>query len=172
MRGLEKLTYVRLADALTQSGAVQQDQLTPLLEECDQNKSPLPELVVRTSIVSEWDLLQTVSEQFNLPFIFPSQYDLDKALINSLDAKFLQDHNIIPMSRFGDVLTVIMPILTPYDVLEELERMSGAEVFPFVGLISENTRALLNAIQTKKNDTNEWESLFDEADATVQKDQD
>ncbi|MCB9882724.1 MAG: hypothetical protein H6834_13120 [Planctomycetes bacterium] len=171
MRGLEKLTYVRLAEALNQTGSVPQDRITALLQDAEKNKQPLPELVVRENLMSEWELLQVVSEHFSLPVIFPAQQDLNKDLVQSIDIGFLETHNVVPMGKFGEIMTLIMPILTPFPILEKLEQMTGCEVFPYVGLISENTRAILGLVaeRKKKGGGDDWESLFDEADATVQK---
>ena len=36
----------------------------------------------------------------------------------------------------------VMPVLTPYEVLEEIQRQHSCELFPYVGVVSENKKVL------------------------------
>ena len=94
-------------------------------------------------------------------------------LFKKLNIEVLRSKNILPLARFGDVLSVAMPIFTPASELQELEREHRVEIFPFTGPISENSQILLDH-GTRPGKQNlaimesGWEKLFDEAEATIQ----
>ena len=170
MRGLEKLTYVRLAEALAQLGSLDQAYLAEILKESDRDGAPFPALLIRDEVLTEWELTRITSEHFALPIIFPMSYDLDRRVVQSADEHFLQKNNILPLARFGHIVTVVMPILSPFTVLEQMEKMMRAEVFPFVGPISENTQLLMDHFHEKAKSSDNglgWEKMFDEVDASI-----
>jgi hypothetical protein len=173
MKGLDKFTYPRLAEALIQRGSVDPNVVRGLLQESERSGQPLPELLVREELFSEWELVRLVGDHFNVPILYPLQYELDNNLMQKLGLEKLRELNLLPLARFGDVVTVVMPILTPVSELQELERVHKIEIFPFTGPISENSQVLLEhgAKRGKKSATpldSSWEKLFDEAEATIQ----
>ena len=173
MRGLEKLNYVRLAEALAQDGNLDQSYLSEILKESDRDDSHFPALLIRDDVISEWELTRITSEHFGLPILFPMQYDLDPKVFQMAEDEFILKNNILPLGRFGHIITVVMPVLSPFTVLEQIEKMLKAEVFPFVGPISENTQILMDYHHQRKDKAGElsgWERMFDEIDATIEKD--
>ena len=175
MKGLDKLTYPRLAEALIQRGSVDQTLVRQLLQESERSGQPLPELLVRDEIFSEWELVRLVSDHFTLPMIYPLQYELDSSLMKKFGIEVLRQKNLLPLAKFGDIVTMAMPILTPVTDLQELEREHKIEIFPFAAPISENSQILMEqgGKGGKKNETildSSWEKLFDEAEATLQED--
>jgi hypothetical protein len=173
MKGLDKLTYPRLAEALIQTGSVDQALVRQLLQESERSGQALPELLVRHELFSEWELVRLVADHFTLPILYPLQYEIDGNLLKKLGVEMLRRKNLLPLARFGDIVTVVMPVLTPVSELQELEREHKIEIFPFTGPISENSQLLLEqgAKGGKKNEPlvdSSWEKLFDEAEATIQ----
>ncbi len=186
MKGIEKLTSVRLAEVIAQKNAVPSEVRTGALNTQDHLGEPFVEALVSGGHISEWDLAKLVAEHFQLPFIMAGNYDISKDARDRIDPETLFKHTIVPLDVYGDAVTLVMPILTPFEVLEAIQSEHDCEVFPYVGLISENktvlsglfegykdwaARDLVDRVERKKSASTEtrpdWMNIFDEADAKV-----
>jgi hypothetical protein len=85
---------------------------------------------------------------------------------------------------FDGLLTLTMPVLLSAETLDEIQKRTQMEVFPCVGLASENKKVLSELFPNRKaappkvaktvapgrNVSGAWQSLFDVADERVKKD--
>ncbi len=179
MKGLERITTVRLAEVISESGLVQTDQITEALYQQDSTGLPFIDFLVDTGVVSEWDLAKQVVDHFQIPFLVATNLEIEDQVVKSLPEDFVFKHSILPFASIGKVLNVMMPVFTPYKVLVEASEKSGLDVFPFVGLGSENRKVLFRvypehpkeepagvAPQKIEQDSS-WESVFDLGDEEV-----
>ncbi len=195
MKGLEKLTCIRLAEVLTQKGSIATDAITDALYAQDRHGESFVDVLVSGGHIAEWDLAKVVVENFQLPFFMGSSYEIPDVAKSAI-SKEVQFHNLItPLDVFDKVLTVVMPILTPFEVLAKITKESGLQVYPFVGLISENKKVLRETYpefaewlkkyqaardrqSTEKNTEkkeaagagDDWMNMFDSADQGVRED--
>ena len=188
MKGLDRLTIVRLAEVLSQNGSVPTEQITDALYQQDKTGIPFVDLVIESGEVSEWDIAKCVVQHFQLPFLMTSNLDIDRKAVELLPEDFLFEHRIVPFSNCGEVLSVSMPILTPFKVLTQAQSLCAREIFPFVGLTSENRKILSELFPEHKEvdpgermaaggdkslDTDSsWQNIFDIGDEQVLKDLD
>ncbi len=142
MKGLEKLTTIRLAEVLTQKGAVPSEALTDALYTQDKTGEPFCQILVNGGFITEWDLAKIVCEAFQLPFLMASSYDVKEETTSHLPKELLFKHQIVPLDVFGNVVTVLMPVLTPFEALAKIQKEHNVEFFPYVGLFSENKKFL------------------------------
>ena len=188
MKGMERITTVRLAEALSQSGAVPTEIITDALYQQDQTGIPFCEVLVDAGEVSEWDLAKVVVQHFQLPFMMASSVTIDENAVKSVDEDFLFEHRLLPIDLCGDTLSVSMPVLVPHKILSQVESKSGKTVFPYVGLASENVKLLFQIFPEHTRDIERkvaavdqaqeadlggggaWESIFDVGDQEVLKD--
>ena len=191
MKGIEKLTSIRLAELLSQKDVVPTDVITDALYTQDQLGEPFVDVVVSGGHITEWDLAKLVVEHFQLPFVMASNYDISDEAAKRLPEEVLFSNLLVPLDLFEDAMTVVMPITTSYEVLSKIQKDHGVELFPYVGLISENKKVLQDRFSTfkgwladaeanreknrrsssekkgqgKKGD--DWMNMFDSADAAV-----
>lgn len=191
MKGIEKLTPIRLAEVLTQRGLVPNETITDALYSQDRYGESFSEVLVGSGHINEWDLAKVVVEVFGIPFLMASSYDITKDAQNAIPKELLFRHMIVPLDKLGNIVTVTMPILTPFDVLGKIGRDAGCEIYPFVGLIGENRKVLTGLFseyedwrteqerkreELRKSRSNrkerggDWMSMFDSADEQVRKD--
>lgn len=142
VKGLEKLTSVRLAEILSQKGTVPTESITDALYAQEKHGEAFVQVLVSGGHITEWDLAKAVTEHFQIPFLMASNYGIDEDVKNRLPSQLLFQNLIVPIDVFGDVVSVVMPILTPYDVLSRIQKDANCELFPYVGLISENKKVL------------------------------
>lgn len=142
MKGLEKLTCIRLAEVLTQKGAVPNDVITDALYAQERYGEAFVECLVTGGHVTEWDLAKLIVEHFQLPFLMASSYDVSEKAKTKFPREVLFRLRIVPIDVFDNVVTIAMPILTPYESLAKLKKEHAVHLFPYVGLISENRKVL------------------------------
>jgi hypothetical protein len=192
VKGLEKLTSIRLAEALTQRDAIPNDVITDALYAQDRHGESFVEVLIATGHITEWDLAKMVVEQFQVPFLMSGAYDIGDEAKNAVPKQLLFETLAVPLDRFENVLTIAMPILTPVEALARIRKESKCEVFPYVGLVSENKKVLAKLFpefadwmkETEKRREQQrlarakdepeggrgagnWTSIFDSGDAQV-----
>lgn len=147
MKGLQKLTSIRLAEVLSQKGVIPAETITDALYIQDKHGEPFVDNLIGSGHISEWDLARVVVENFQLPFILAGNYDISPEARDRLDKDILFRTLIVPLDVFGDVLTIAMPVLTPYHTLQQLQKDYGVSIFPYVGLVSENKKVLADMFE-------------------------
>lgn len=188
MKILEKLTSIRLAEVLTQKSVIATDAITDALYIQDQYGEPFVEILVSQDAISEWDLAKVVVEHFQLPFLSPSNYDISDEAKSAVPKQLLFEHMLVPLDVFDDALAVAMPIMTSFEVLAAVQNKAKREIFPFVGLISENRKVLSDLFsdflewqkqQAERREKKrkapqpkvqgDWTNIFDTGDQAVKK---
>lgn len=188
MKGLEKLTCVRLAEVISQKNIVSSEIITDALYSQDKFGDPFVQTLVGGGHITEWDLAKIVAENFQLPFLMASSYAISPEAKVKIPEKALFEHLIVPLDTFDDVVSVVMPILCPYEVLGKMQRELKCELFPYVGLISENKKVLGDLFQNfkawheqdqkrreqqatrrpnNKDQVTDWMSIFDAGDQAI-----
>lgn len=191
MKGLEKLTAIRLAEVLTQKGAMATEAITDALYTQDKHGEPFVQLLITGGHITEWDLAKLVVENFQLPFIMASNYEISGEARDRIPKDVLFSNLIVPLDVFDSVITVVLPILTPYQSLMKIQRQLGADLCPYIGLPSENKKVLseifpdfeawLKSDEKKRekkttkrrsgspSGEGDWMSIFDAGDNAIKK---
>jgi hypothetical protein len=173
------LDYARLAEHLTDRGLVDRQTVQHVLQQCSTTGSLMPEILVGDGLVSDWEIARVCAELFHLPYLPLECYQPSEDARSGLDPEYLRQYGLVPLDRFGDVLTVSMPGVVPSTVLDGLVENTSIKIIPVVGSVKEN-RAWLNAhlpapAETSleafgaalPNDQSSWANLFDDADQAV-----
>jgi MshEN domain len=177
-----RFDYARLAEALAESGLVDQKALKDALQYSVNGGTAFTTALVEANLVTDWELSQVVCDLYGLPFLPLDLVAPDPAAFAGLDLNFLREHALVPLSRFGQVLTLGMPALVEADVLGLLSSQTKLFIIPVVGTVRGNRMWLETHIEpapalpstptgAEDADTGDmatgWSSFFDEADAAV-----
>ncbi len=178
-----KLDYRRLADHLTDKGLVDRETVQHVLHQCQNTGALFTEILVSEGFVSDWELSRVCSELFHLPYLPLECYTPSDGARDGFDPDFLRQYGLVPLDRFGDLVTVAMPALVPSEVLETLANHAKvAKLLPVVGSVVSNRRWIEEKLPSAADKTLEafsaaaageedaWASLFDEGDEAVQMD--
>lgn len=142
VKGIEKITSVRLAEILTDRDVVSSEVITDALYAQDKDGEPFVQVLVNSGHITEWDLAKLVTENFNLPFLMAGNYQISEEAQKRLPKETLFEHTIVPLDAFGDIVTVAMPVMLSYDELAKIQKDHDCDLFPYVGLITENKKVL------------------------------
>ena len=182
MKSTQRLDYNRLSDALVERGLVGRDIINHILHQCQTTGSLLSDLLVGEDIVSDWELSRVACELYHIPFVTVDICPPADDAMEGLDPDYLRQYALVPLERFGKLLTVAMPGLVPTDVLEGISVEEGGRVLPLVGTVKTNRRWLLEHLPppvmpsvlasdgeavTLGSDES-WTNIFDAGDEAVQ----
>lgn len=162
-------------------GLVEAQAVRDALEMGQRGSLPFPEALVSASLVADWELSRIVCEVFGLPFLTVDIASPDPKAMEGLNQGYLMEHGLVPLSRYGKVLTVAMPAVVPAEVLGALTNGNDLMISPVVGTVRTNRRwidehmtpqaplpAEVDLSEMSAEGSGEWASIFDEGDAAVQ----
>lgn len=176
----QRLEYSRLSEILSERGMCEPQALREALRLSGRGQVPFAEAVVNASLVSDWELSRVVCELYNLAFLTVDMYEPDPAARKGLNTAFLIEHGLVPLGRYGQLLTVAMPGMVEAEVLALLAAESDLTILPVVGTVQTNRRWIERSLHAEiasvlptlapaeaEERANEWGSIFDQADAAV-----
>ncbi len=193
MKSSQRLDNNRLSEVLAERGLVEPQALREAANFAVHGKIPMSEALVTANLVQDWELARIVSEIYNLPFLPVELMDPDPRALEGIDPQFLVENCLVPVGRYGQVLTVCMPAMVPADVLGLLAATTDLVILPLVGSVRSNrnwidknlaapspampAQAAAGAGAEPESERpagaapqgapGEWGSLFDQADAAV-----
>jgi hypothetical protein len=179
----QRLEYGRLAEVLAERGLVEPMALAEALQFSGRGNLPFPEALVGANLVADWELSRIVCERYNLPFLTVEIATPDPKAREGLDHQLLIENGLVPLGRYGRVLTVAMPAMVPAEVLGQLAAQADASILPVVGTVRTNRAWLdanlkiepagpLPAAQPASEESGAatapaWSTIFDAGDAAV-----
>ena len=192
VKGIEKITSVRLAEILTERNAMPSEVITDALYAQDKHGEPFVQVLVSGGHITEWDLAKIVTENFNLPFLMAGNYQITDEAKNRLPKETLFKYTIVPLDVFGDIVCVAMPVMLSFEEIARIQKDHDCDLFPYVGLITENRKVLSElhkdypqwvdaenkrresdakrrAARPNAQGTGDWMSIFDAGDQAIQK---
>lgn len=187
VKGVEKITAVRLAEILTERGTVASEVITDALYAQDKNGEPFVQVLVGSGHMTEWDLAKLVTENFNLPFLMASNYQINDAAKARFPKEVLFKHTMVPLDVFDDIVCVAMPVMLTFDEIARIQKEHQCTLFPYVGLISENKKVLADLfkdypewaakaqqeredfrkVNEDKGKAGDWMSIFDAGEEAI-----
>jgi len=176
----QRLEYARLAEVLAERGMCEMHALREALQFSGRGHAPFAEALVNASLVSDWELSRVVCELYNLPFVTVDVCEADPNARKGINAAFLIEHGLVPLGRYGQLLTVAMPGMVPAEVLGMLAADTDLYILPVVGTVQTNRRWIDRHLQAElaaalpttpaeeiTPDQGEWGDIFDQGDAAV-----
>lgn len=190
VKGIEKITSVRLAEILTERDVVSSEVITDALYSQDKNGEPFVQVLVNGGHITEWDLAKIVTENFNLPFLMASTYSISEEAKERFPKETLFKYSMVPLDTFGDIVTVAMPVMLSFEDISKIQKEHHCDLFLYVGLITENQKVLTDLHKdypqwlkkdqqrrveeakkrksAPKKEAGDWMSIFDAGDEAIQ----
>ena len=140
--GLEAFGGHKIAEVLVRRGVMTEDGMRLALERMPLNAGRLERYLVESHDVQAAEMTLAVADYLRMPPISLANFTPNPELIAGLPAEILRQHAILPMLKFGSVLTVAMG--DPFDIvaLDELKQATGLQITPMVAAEKEVQDAL------------------------------
>lgn len=139
---LTKLTKKRLGEILIEEGLVKEEQINVALHQQKQTGEMLGEVLVKMGWVSEMDIARTISKQFGLPYLEPSRYSVSPDLVKIFQREELKKSQYVVLDKIGKSLIIAGAGLIDADILDELEKKTGSQIFIYVATASQISATL------------------------------
>jgi len=141
-KSVHRFDYSRFGEALVERALIDREVLNHVLRQTQVSQALLPEVLVRENLVSDWELSRVACELYHLPFLTVDHYPPSGTALDGYDLAYLRHFALVPLDRYGGLVTVVMPGLVPSEVLDGLRPEQGGRVLPVVGSVVTNRRWL------------------------------
>jgi len=122
----------RIGTLLVNSGLISQAQLNEALRIQRQNEGRLVQILVGLGYITSKQFIDFLSKHPGIPSIDISRYAVARELIELIPRDFSIRHEVFPLDRMGNLLTVGMVCPLDSAAIKELEALTGLKVKPLL----------------------------------------
>ncbi|HBA70947.1 MAG: pilus assembly protein PilB [Geobacteraceae bacterium GWC2_55_20] len=117
-----------IGQILIDRGSLTSEQLAVIVDKLGSTRLRFGEIAVHEGFVSEEDIAQALSEQFNLQYIDLRNFKMDEELLNSLPPDAIYRYRFVPLELTPHAIMVAVSDPTDVVKLDELELMLDRQV--------------------------------------------
>jgi hypothetical protein len=136
MKNINKIRESTLAQLLIDENVIELEKLESAEEERATSEELLIDIVLENDYVDEIDLAKVLVKNYQLPFIYPADYQVSKDVQELLPATYLHTHVIYPLDIFDKTVTFVTSGNIDENLIQEIEEITEKEVTLFIGLHS------------------------------------
>jgi len=118
----------RIGEILVRKSVITTTQLQAALREQKTSGGKLGSALVKLGYLSDDQLTETLSEQFQVPSINLNDVEIDKEAVKLIPEDMAKGHILIPVNRAGSVLIVAISDPSNLSVVDELRFKTGLSV--------------------------------------------
>lgn len=144
MVALNRLVKKRLGELLVEQGLLTNEQVQDALRMQHQSGLLFGETLVQNKLITEEKIVGVLVNQFGIPYILPSQYQISKDLLEIFEPTMMRRYQFVPMDSIGSVLLIAIAGSLTEDVLKEIEGQTGCTLQLFLTKMSEINLVLQN----------------------------
>lgn len=144
MVALNRLVKKRLGELLVEQGLLTNEQVQDALRMQHQSGLLFGETLVQNKLITEEKIVGVLVNQFGIPYILPSQYQISKDLLEIFEPTMMRRYQFVPMDSIGSVLLIAIAGSLTEEVLKEIEGQTGCTLQLFLTKMSEINLVLQN----------------------------
>ncbi len=118
----------KLLDILEQKKVLDKAQLKKILSIHKRKGGSIGKILISENVITHKDLMAFLSEQLNIPPIDLSKYKIDPAIAKLVPQKLTFQHNLVPVSRIGNTLTIAMSDPTDILAIDDVRAIVSHEI--------------------------------------------
>ncbi len=149
MKHLEKLNRKKLGEILIDEGLISTTQLDDAMRHRERTGEPLGYILVDCSFLPEEDLARIVTHQYQLPYVELTTVPANKDLEELLPMRDVVTQRLLPIEKFGSVVSIAVAEMPDLAVLEDLRQRTGLTPFLYVAMLSEIDRHISAWLESK-----------------------
>src|SRR5262245_16828933 len=143
---VNKIRRKLFGEILVSDGLISKEQLDEALALQRHSGDPLGTILLELGHITESDIVRTLSVQYQLPFLRPSLYDLDRRLIQKFRPECLHLHQVLPLDQIGKLLLMVVTDIPSEDVVEEIQEAAQSNLAIYISSITEVERILKETV--------------------------
>lgn len=122
----------RIGEILLKEGLISEEQLQLALKEQKKNGERIGYNLINLGILTEEQITSFLAKQWNLPIINLNNYNIPSKVIKLLPAEMVIKHQVIPIDKIGNILTLAMVDPANIFAINDIKFMTGCEVEPVI----------------------------------------
>jgi type IV pilus assembly protein PilB len=124
----QSLPSQQIRELLVQEGVVTADLLNDLVKDSEKSHKPLIKSVIASKKYDSKKLLRVLSQHFGYLMVNPSIFTIDHEILSLVPQAFAEKHQILPISRLHNTLTVAFADPTDFEFVSVLSAMTKSRV--------------------------------------------
>jgi len=157
----------RLGEILIKKKLLKGDLLKEALSLGKRKGVRLSKVVVDMGIINEKDLTALVSREFDIPLLDLSRYKINPEILALIPKDFSLQHEILPISKMGNVLTVAMSNTLDVFALDDIRSLTGFVISPVMSSSGSVREAVKNAYEPQEAGMEKIAKEIEEAQASL-----
>ena len=131
---LERKKVAYLGQILLKLNKITNEQLKEALviQRSEYPDKPVGEVLIDLGYITRDELYNALALQFLYPHIEISRYKLDKEIIDLIPAEMARRYKVIPLDKFGNILTLAMFNPLDKEAIEAIGKITGLKIRGFV----------------------------------------
>ncbi len=132
-----RIAKKRLPEMLLDLGLITKEKLNECIKIQQQTGKNLQDILLEKKYISEEELVETLSEQLQIPHIRVSNYAIPKEVLSEIPEGLAKQYQVLPISVTGDILTLAMANPLNILALDDIRMITGKEIEPVIAMPSE-----------------------------------
>ncbi|MGA1870099.1 MAG: GspE/PulE family protein [bacterium] len=153
LRKYRKQIYI--GELLVNMGLINGKQLDEVLEKQKESGKRIGELLIESGILTESQLVHSLSVQLGIPIITPDPCIIDQKLVLRFNEPFLRRQMALPAFAKENIVTLIMADPLSDEVINDFKKYFNAGIEPAIATSSSINRLLDILFNNAQNDTKE-----------------
>jgi type IV pilus assembly protein PilB len=161
---------LKIGEMLLKVNLITQEQLKSALDEQKKSKERIGSVLVKLGYITEEELLTFLGQQFNIPVVDLSQYEVNPDLVRLLPEDLMQKNLAFPINRVGSKLIVAVSDPTNMAIVDAIAFKTGYTV----ELVLASETSLLELVNTHIEHPSELDEIiidFDEDFELIQEEE-
>ena len=119
----------KIGQLLLQHTSLTDEQLEEALEVQQDTGMMIGEVLLKKNYIHPHDIIRVICRQINIPYINDVKIDqIDAELVIDLPINYTKQHEVLPITKTDDLVTVIMSDPFNFDVLNDLQGLFQKEI--------------------------------------------
>lgn len=157
----------KIIEILVKGGHLNNDQLNKALNIQREKGTPLRKVLVEEDMIPEEVLLSLLSEELYIPTLNLSKYKFPAEIIGLVPEHIARLYNLIPISRFGNTITVAVSDPLNIFALDDLKTLTGCNV----DIVLSPDEEIMRSIESQYGSgSKDMEQILDDASQQTQDD--
>ena len=123
---------LRLGELLVKTTRISSEQLDRALRMQKERGGKLGKILVNLGFVSEEDILEALSRQFDIPIADLDASEVDEQLLQIIPVAMVRRYNVVPLQKKATPSTLLFPILPTSFIVKDLSLFTGYKIKPFL----------------------------------------
>jgi type IV pilus assembly protein PilB len=117
---------------LVAAGLIDQAALERCLQEQSQSGRDIGSILIDRGLITQDDLARTLAKHYRVPAVDLDKLTIEEKVLGLVPEDVARKHNVLPLRRMGDTLTVAMANPANMSAIDDLRFITGHKVEPVV----------------------------------------